>query len=58
MSLRWVGGCYNGLGKRKKRILSHILVEPRVKNEVLGFNGRDEKTMNNKITFVKEKDMA
>lgn len=39
-----------GLGKRTQVILSSIVVEKRVKHD-----GRREKAMESKITFVKEK---
>jgi hypothetical protein len=55
--LRKMGYDGQGLGKRRQGILSPIVAAPRVKHEGLGFDGRKEKAMNNKTTFVKEKDM-
>ena len=50
---------YDGkrLGKRRKGILIPIVPKKRVMYEGLGFNGREEKTMNNKIIVVKQKEM-
>lgn len=47
-----------GLGKRRQGILSHIVVTPWAKHEGLGFDGENEKATNNKITFVKAKNMV
>jgi hypothetical protein len=47
-----------GLGKKREGSISLIVVEPRLKHEGLGFDGREEKIMSTKIIFVKEKDMA
>ena len=46
-----------GLGKRTEIILSSIVVEQRVKHEDPSFVCRGEKTIESKITFVKEKGM-
>ena len=47
-----------GLYKRIQGILNSIVAKLRVNNEILGFKGGNEKDMNNKTTFVKEKDMV
>jgi hypothetical protein len=51
---------YNGqeLSKRRRSILNPIVVELSAKHEGLGFDDGKEKTMKNKTTFVKEKDMV
>jgi hypothetical protein len=54
--LREMGYNGQGLGRRRKDIISPIVVESGVKPKSLGFNNGEEKAMNNKITFVKEKD--
>jgi hypothetical protein len=52
-----VGYDGKGLYKRIQGILNSIVAKLRVNNEILGFKGRNEKDMNNKTTFVKEKDL-
>ena len=52
--------CYDDqvIGKINIESLSHIVAEPRVKYESLGFGDIEGKTMTMKITFVREKDEA
>jgi hypothetical protein len=56
--LREMGYDGQGTGKRRKCTLSPIATELRDKHECLCFDGRKEKAMNNKFTFVKVKGMG
>jgi hypothetical protein len=55
--LRKMGYDGKRIGKRRQGILIPILVATWVKHEGLRFNDKNKKDMNNKTTFVKEKDM-
>ena len=43
------------LGKRRQGSLRHVKSEPRFKYQGLGFDGRNEKDTEIKITILKEK---